>query len=325
MKSQYLREEYIARINRVIDFINQNIDKNLALEELARVASFSPFHFHRIFSALMGETLNQFIQRLRIERAADRLINNPKKSITEIALDCGFSGSATFARTFKEVYNMSASEWREGGYRKICKANHNTSQTVSNIRKAFEVSSMYIDPETNNPTWRIQMKETTSMQANVEVKEIPEMHVAYVRHIGPYQGDEALFERLFTKLFTWAGPRGLIQFPETKVISLYHDNPEITDENKLRIDVCITVSENTKVDGEIGKATIPGGKYAIAHFELKDSSQYGAAWNAIYGGWLPESGYQPDDRPCFEHCLNNPKEDPEGKHIVDIYVAVKPL
>ena len=154
---------------------------------------------------------------------------------------------------------------------------------------------------------------------------IPEMHVAYLRHIRPYQGDETLFERLFTKLFTWAGPRGLIQFPATKVISLYHDNPEITDESKLRTDVCITVPEDTPVEGEIGKATIPGGKYAVAHFELKDSSQYGAAWNAIYGGWLPESGYQPDDRPCFEHCLNNPKEDPEGKHIVDIYVAVKPL
>jgi AraC family transcriptional regulator len=70
--------------------------------------------------------------------------------------------------------------------------------------------------------------------------------------------------------------------------------------------------------------TIPGGSYAIGHFEIDDQG-YEAAWNSIYGAWLPESGYQPDDRPAFEHCKNDPKEHPEGKSIVDIYVPVKPL
>lgn len=90
------------------------------------------------------------------------------------------------------------------------------------------------------------------------------------------------------------------------------------------MDVCITIPPDTKVDGEIGKATIPAGNNAIAHFELK-SDQYTDAWNAIYGGWLPESGYQPDDRPCFKLYLNDPQDHPEGKQRVDIYVPVKPL
>ncbi len=160
---------------------------------------------------------------------------------------------------------------------------------------------------------------------NVEVKEIPEMHVAYVRHIGPYKGDPALFERLFTKLFEWAGARDLLHIPETKVMAVYHDNPEVTDESKLRTSMCITVPENTEVEGEVGKMTIPGGKYAIAHFEI-DQTEYEDAWNALYGTWLPESGYQPDaDRPAFELYLNNPEEHPEHKHIADIYLPVKPL
>ena len=92
----------------------------------------------------------------------------------------------------------------------------------------------------------------------------------------------------------------------------------------IRTSVCITVPEDTQVDGEVGKMTIPGGSYAIGHFEIDDKG-YEDAWNSIFSVWLPESGYQPDDRLAFEHCINNPEEHPEGKHIVDIYVPVKPL
>ena len=160
---------------------------------------------------------------------------------------------------------------------------------------------------------------------NVDVKEIPEIHVAYARNIGPYKGDTDLFEKLFNKLFQWAGARDLLHIPETKVMSVYHDNPDVVDESKLRTSVCITVPENTEVEGPVGKMTIPGGKYAIAHFEV-DQTEYEAAWDALYGIWLPESGYQPsdDDRPAFEVYLNDPREHPEHKHIVDIYMPVKP-
>ena len=162
------------------------------------------------------------------------------------------------------------------------------------------------------------------IQTNVEVKDIPEMHVAYVRHIGPYKGDSALFGRLFGKLMAWAGPRGLLNFPETKMLSVYHDSLDITDESKLRTDVCITVPENTEVDGEIGKGTIPGGKYAVGHFEIS-VAQYEDAWNTIFGGWLPQSGYQCLGSPCYELYYNNPEQHPEHKQILDICVPVKPL
>ncbi len=168
------------------------------------------------------------------------------------------------------------------------------------------------------------MKTKPSFKSEVTVQDCPELTLAYIRHVGPYAGDEALFKDLFERLFRWAGPRNLLNFPQTKMLTIYHDNPEITDEDKLRISVCITVPEGTKVDGEIGKMTIPAGKYGIGHFEL-NTDEFGEAWNALYSGWLPESGYQPDDRPCFEMCLNDPKDHPEHKHIVDIYVPVKPL
>jgi AraC-like DNA-binding protein len=220
-KQKYQREEYVSRINRVIDYIEANIDIDLSLENLAKVANFSRFHFHRIFRAMVGETLNQFIQRIRLEKAAAQLIVNPKKSITEIAFDYGFSGSAAFARAFKETFQMNASEWRSEGHlqdRKIRKTNSKVRQSFGKIRKDVDVSSYYIDNETKNLIWRIKMKNKKQIQ--VKVKDLPEFHVAYVRHIGPYKGNSELFEKLFEKLMKWAGPRGLLRFPENKVLRL---------------------------------------------------------------------------------------------------------
>jgi AraC family transcriptional regulator len=323
-KKKYL-QTYIARVNRVIDYVEENIDKDLSLEELAGVAQFSPFYFHRIFSAMVGETLYGFIQRVRVEKAATKLVLNPIKSVTEIAFECGFSSASAFARAFRETFNMSASDWRSGGHLRHSKNSEvksKESQSVGNIRQDFEVQAYYTQGVVKQ-MWRIEMK-SKEIQTNVEVKDMPEIHVAYVRHIGPYKGDQELFARLFNKLMAWAGPRGLLRFPETKVLTIYYDNPEITDESKLRTDACITVPEDTQVEGEIGKTTIPAGKYAIAHFELA-ADQYQDAWDAVYGGWLPESGYQPEDGPCYELYLKLPKEHPEGKHIVDICIPVKPL
>mgnify|MGYP006307147731 FL=1 len=155
---------------------------------------------------------------------------------------------------------------------------------------------------------------------NVEIKEMPEMHVAYCRHTGPYHG----IGKAIGKLMAWAAPRGLINFPETKMLSVYHDDPDITDEKRLQSSACITVPEGTKTEGGIGSMVVEGGAFAVAHFEITED-KFGEAWDAIMRDWLPESGYQCDDRPHYELYLNNAEEHPEKKHIVDICIPVKPL
>lgn len=324
-RARFLRDEYVSRINRVVDYIELNIDGDLSLEKLASVANFSRFHFHRIFKGIMGETLNRYIQRIRLERAAAQLVGNPKKTITEIAYDCGFSGSAPFARAFREFFKVSASRWRQTGslYEgNIGKIDSKMGKTISKIRQDFDVSSYYIDGTTQNRIWRITMAKKPNFQ--VEVRDMPELYLAYVRHIGPYKGDVELFEGLFNRLMAWAGPRDLLRFPETQMLSVYHDDPNVTDETKLRTSACITVPKDTPVDGEIGYMTIPAGKYAAARFELA-VDQYEDAWDSVCGVWLPESGYQPDDGPTYELYLNDPKEHSENKCIVEIVIPVKPL
>lgn len=316
-----LRAEYQARINRVIDHIEANLGRELGLGELARVACFSPFHFHRIFRALAGEPLSQFVRRVRLERAAMQLASQPHKPVTDIALDLGFSGSAAFARAFKDRFGTSASRWRDGALRAArSKGRQQHSKPGQADRKPGKdgaASSAY-HGGVNRRQRRTNM--TDKLKFEVEVKDLPELTVAYVRHIGPFPG----VKDAFGKLMAWAGPRGLLRFPETKSLAVYHDNPDITDEAKLRSSACITVPAGTAVSGEVGTMTIPGGRFAVARFEV-GAGEFGEAWDAFYGRWLPESGFQPDDRMCYEVYLNDYRTHPQRKHVIDICMPVKPL
>ncbi|MEL7532261.1 MAG: AraC family transcriptional regulator [Bacteroidota bacterium] len=320
------REDYQGRINRVMDYIDQHLSESLDLDTLAAEANFSRFHFHRIFRAMVGEAVNQYVQRVKIEKAATLLIHQPKSSITEIALQCGFSSSATFARAFKDAFEMSASEWRNGGntaHSKNRKTDSKTGQQEGKDGKATRYKVAYLGGVfSNHLQWNI-MKNQVEI-AKVEIKELPAMEIAYVRHVGPYNGRSELFAGMMNQLIQWGAPRGLVNFPQTQMLSVYHDDPAITDEAQLRLTVGMSVPADTKAEGEIGRMATPAGKYAVAHFEI-DGDAYEEAWSAVYQQWLPDSGYQPADGPSLELYLNNPETHPEKKHIVEICVPVKPM
>lgn len=318
------RARYLGRIHRVVDHIERHLDARLTLEELARVACFSPFHFHRVFTACVGESLYRFILRLRLERAASQLLQNPGKGITAVALDCGFGSSAAFARAFRAAFGVSASAWRVA-MRKNC-------ETVRKAGEDHGAEGGYVDSSAaahggGETAWRPLMSQTPSPlpvkpAESVRIEDAQPFTVAYVRHVGPYAGDSALFGRLFGRLCQWAGPRGLLG-PGVRLLTLYHDNPDITAEDKLRISVCVTVPPGTRPEGEIGVMQVDGGRYAVATFEL-DPSEYGDAWTWLMGTWLPASGFEPDDRLCFEAYLNDPEQHPEKKHLVEIWEPVRP-
>jgi AraC family transcriptional regulator len=329
-KKKRQRAEYVARINRVMDYIEEHIDKDLSLEALAKVACFSPCHFHRVFAAMTGETLNRYVRRLRVEKAASQLLANPSKSVTEIALDCGFSSPSVFSRTFKEIFGFTAVEWQgmPEEERNLCKEDRKIGKAYRNMGKAEGVSISHSGfMTTSSPTWRIEMEKKQApnnhLTATVTVEELAPKNVIYARHIGPYAGLGEVFKELFGRLYGFAGPRGLIG-PNTESLSVYHDDPMVCEEEKLRTDACITVPEGTKGEGDIGTMVIPGGKFGIARFELA-GDQYSAAWDAVIGGWLPESGYQFDDRLSFELYRQGCDDHPENKCKVEICIPIKPL
>jgi AraC family transcriptional regulator len=300
------QKEYIYRINRVVDYIENHFDGELTLEILSNIANFSPFHFHRIFSAFMGETLNDFIKRNRVERAASLLLKDPDRPILEIAEYCGFNSFSVFCRNFKERFQVSAQEFRNN-------QNSKNSQIESKTNQLSPTSMSYLCDTNSTKKWRSIMKK------NFEIMEMPSMNVIYCRHTGQFDQIGTAYE----KLFKWAGPRGLLNFPEAKGITFYHDNPKVTEIEKVRQSACLTVKNEIKTEGEIGKMQIPGGKYVVGHFEIS-AMEFQQAWDSVCI-WLSESGYQPADGNPYELYHNNHEEHPEKKFIVDICIPVKKL
>ena len=252
---------------------------------------------------MVNETLYQYINRSRLEKAANLLVYNHDLSITEAALQCGFSDSAVFARAFKKFYRISASKYRVVYSKK--------NQKNSKNCKDHKGSVMYHNFD-------------SKIDYHVEVKSIEDMTAVYMRYTGPYKNNQISYKRIIQKLVKWAQARELFNSEDPKLFSIYHDNPDITQEAKQRTSICLEVSKHTAVEGEVGKMTIKGGKYAIGHFEIH-SHQFEQAWMVMYGEWLPSSGYQACDRPYFEMYKNHPDNHPENKSIVEIYLPVKPL
>lgn len=312
-KSDVFRKEYLSRIHKAQDWIEEHLCKELTLEDIAREACFSTFHFHRVFTAVTGESLYQFILRLRLERAAAQLCQNDV-SVAQIAMDLGFSSASTFARAFQTRFGLSASQ-----FRKNCK-------TDSKVWKDSPCIDAYLEQTVvATETRRIVMNTLPHVRPTLlEVRTLPATAVAYVRHIGPYAGDGDLFARLFKQIYAWAGPRGFMQRPGTEMLCVYHDNPEITENEKLRLSVCITVPAGTEVQPPLAIMELGAGKYVCARFEIL-GHEYPAAWAYVMGEWMPASGYQPDDRPCYEAYLNDPATHPEGRCIVEIRCGIKPL
>ena len=157
------------------------------------------------------------------------------------------------------------------------------------------------------------------MKFEAGVKELPERFVACVQHVGPYPEIGKAIE----KIFQWAGPKGLIQLPKTQALAVYHDDPHEVAPERLRSDACLTVPEETQVDGDVRTMRIPGGRFAVAHVEI-DASEYGEAWDKLVGEWMPANGCEPDEsRMCYELYLNDSKQHPESKHIVDLCEPVR--
>jgi len=290
---------YVERINKVVDYIETNLPNKIDLESLAQVACLSKFHFHRIFYAFTKESLYNFINRLRLERAAALLLNQ-KHTITYIAFNCGFNDSATFSRAFKKHFKLTAINWRRKN---------------SKIHQAFKPSKKY--------TYNKNEKDNIRM-ISVEVKILPETRIAYTRHTGVYAGNSKLFNTLYKRVLNWGRSLKLINYPATKNIIVYHDPMEISPRAKLRISVGITIKDDVPTQGAIGKMSIAKGRYIFCKFKLK-ADEYRQAWNKIYREVIPQRGLQPREGQCLEFYSHNCYDKQSKKTTVEMVVPIEKI
>ncbi len=157
---------------------------------------------------------------------------------------------------------------------------------------------------------------------NVTVKTLPSYHVAYVRSVGPY-GPEGSVAEAWQRLVRWAGARDLWTADRT-CLGIAYDNPKVTEPAKCRLDAAIVIPDGFKADGDVSVMDVAGGKYAASVF-VGGGHEIGAAWDRLFAEWLPQSGHQPDHRPCFELYQGEFHDPKNNTFRCELCLPVRPL
>lgn len=301
-----VRKEHVARINNAILYIENNLSKKLMLNDIAKEACFSPFHFHRIFSLVVGETVHNFITRKRIEKAASFLVNQNEIPITEISEKLGFTSLSSFSRAFKRFYGISPNDFKElspNKFSKICK----TKSKKGQVLVSFE---QYICNINNSIKW-------FHMNANVAIKNVEELQIAYISHIGEMDK----IGEVFLRLIKWATPKGLMSQDNLRLLTMYHDSPKITSPDNIRSSIAIVLNSKVTVEGEVSLKSINPGKCMVSRFEITPN-EFQQAWESSFV-WMSENGYRKGEKDPFEIYYNNAQEHPENKFIVDLCIPIQ--
>lgn len=302
---QQVRKEHVARINNAILYIENHLSEKLLLNDIAAKAYFSPFHFHRIFSLVVGETVNNFIIRKRIEKAAGFLMRQKETPITEVSEILGFTSLSSFSRAFKKFYGISPVEFKEltpNKFSKICKTESKKGQVTISIEQ-------YICNINNSINW-------FNMNATVTVKKIDNLELAYISHLGEMEK----IGEVFNRLIHWAAPKGLMNQENLRLLTIYHDSPKITSPNNIRSSIAIALNKKVNVEGEICLKTFSPGKCIVSRFEITPD-KFQQAWESSFV-WMSENGYKKSEQDPFEIYYNNCQDHPENKFIVDICIPI---
>ena len=274
---------YRQKINQVIDHLNNNLDRSVSLEELASVAFLSRFHFHRVFVAVMGETVYEFTSRLRNEKVA-RLLTFSKTPIASIAVDCGYTSAATLSRAFKHYLGVSPSAYRKGAKIKNSK-----------IRKELQPISQY----------HCAMEQTELEQRfPVHIEQLPKRRIAYIRVNNAFK--EGVVIQAFTKLIAWSKEHSI--YDSGTIFGMSKSDPEVTPKKKYSYESCITLPTDFQFDlNNLVQTTIlPACKYAFTTVS-GDIKMVTTAINYLFDNWLINSDYECETQPGLEIFLKKEK------------------
>lgn len=270
--------DYSRRVEKVIAHIASHLDEALDLERLAGVAAFSPCHFHRIYRYVTGETAADTLRRLRLHRAAGELVQETG-AIAAIAGRAGYGSVAAFTRAFGAAYGIAPAAYRAQG-RLVAPASP----------KSNEESAVY----------------------DVEIRKIEPVRLAAMRHTGSYMEIAPVFDRLLA----WGAGRGLLS-PTTRSFGIYYDDPGSVPLKDLRSDATFVIADGAKVDGDVRAITLAGGRHAVIQHK-GPYAELERAYSWLYCDWLPRSGEEAANRPCFEEYVKGPKGLPPSEWLTEV-------
>ena len=278
------REEYQKCVNAVVDYINLHLGEEIDLKSLARISNFSPFYFHRIMKAFLGEPIGTFIVRTRTEAAA-RLLRYSDIPVADIAYRIGYSSPSSLSKVFRQFYGISPKEYRNNKNFVIMKP--------AIIRPDLELKS--------------------------EIKNVEARNVIYIRLSGDYKLND--YGGTWGRLFQFVKEQNL-PMGEPMPLCIYHDDPKVTPVEKLRTDVCMVLPEPTTPKGDVGFKILPAGRYAV--FMYKGSYEHlQGVYDTIYGKYLPEMECTLRDEASAERYMNDPCTTAPEDLLTEIYIPIE--
>lgn len=264
-----------TRINDALYELHKDISLPISAGQLATVAAYSEHHFHRVFQRVVGETVNTYIRRTRLEHAANQLMFDQQSTVQEIAEKCGFQSLSSFSKAFKSTFSVTPGAWR--------------GRTSKSAERHY-----LSDPVFAQGQQRVSQRPLPKPK----IKVFEPQFVAYVRHLG-YDWS---IQQAWQVLASWARTQDV--FDGAKQIGLHHSNPALVPLEKCRYVACLSIDQSIPRRGKVSTLTIPGGEYAV----LDVVGEYGdlvPVIDQLLHQWLPLSGFKMGTTPILATYKKN--------------------
>lgn len=281
------QEDYSRRVDRVKSYIREHPDDEIDIRMLAELSAFSPFHFHRIMRAYLGEPIGSFIVRTRVELAA-KLLRYSDMAISEVAYRVGYDTPSSLTKSFAKHFNISPKEYR--------------------LTKNYHIMT------TQSPKQEVKL-------SRCKVVEQEPKTVLYLNASGNYSNVD--FGSIYQRMWNQVKSQGLFS-PGIEHLAIYYDSPDITAEENLKCDICLRVCKAAEPNGDIGVKTIGGGRFAMFTY-IGEYSKVGAAYDKIYGELLAHGGFQTRSNYCYEKYVSDPRRTAPEKLKTEIYIPIESL
>lgn len=286
-KNTYEKRAKIA--NDVMNYVYKYIDTNINIDELSLELNVSKFHLHRIFKDEFGKNIYESIKSIRLQKASNLLITNKYSTITDISQMTGYSSQTSFLRAFKQRFEMTPKDWKNGGYK--------------------EYSNKIVEKITN------QNENYSGFDITPSIVKMPEIKGYYIRH----QGYDRSIKKTWQKLQTWIYTNDIKEY---KQIALHHDNPIITPLEECQYIAIVNLENDELDDVTLPSLIIPKGIYA--KFSL--SGKYGDVIKLIqwvYHYWLIDSGYETTTNPSYTIYHKNHFLSDDEEFVLDYYLPIR--
>lgn len=277
---------YHQKLNRIVEYIHNHLDEKIDIKTLAELSHFSPFHFHRITRALLGEPIGAYITRARIETAA-KMIRYTSLPIEEVSYQVGYETPSSLTKVFKQHFNTTPSEYRKNKTFNLKMTNSMETKSL-NIKKP-----KFITLDDKNCLY-------VTMKGAYDKMDYPSAWATLWQEVKK--------QKLFTA--------GIEHFGQP------FDDPNVTEESNIRYDACLIIHKEAKPSGKVGTKTLKGGKFAVFLYQ-GSYTNFRYVYDHIFNTWLLESEYELRDEPVREKYLNNAEKTEEEKLKTEIYIPIK--